>query len=71
MRDLRPAEVAARLAKLAALYVPDTIDEGRARLRADRMAPAAFAADVANRLEELRALDELTQYLHAPSRATR
>jgi hypothetical protein len=28
------------------------------------MAPDAFATGVAQRLEELRALDELTRYLH-------
>ena len=64
-RDLDPAVVAARLATLAALYVPETVEEGRARLRADELAPDAFAAAVARRLDELRALDDLTRYLHA------
>lgn len=64
-RDLDPAVVAERLAALAKLYVPETVDEGRARLRADAMASDAFASVVARRLDELRALDELTQYLHA------
>ena len=64
-RELEPGEVARRLAALAALYVPETVDEGRARLRAEAMAPDAFASQVALRLEELRALDELTRYLHA------
>lgn len=64
-RELEPGEVARRLVALAALYVPETVDEGRARLRAEAMAPDAFASQVAQRLEELRALDELTRYLHA------
>ena len=63
-RELAPDAVARRLAALAALYVPETVDEGRARLRAEAMAPDAFASQVAQRLEELRALDELTRYLH-------
>lgn len=64
-RELDPALVAERLAALAALYVPETVVEGRARLRAEAMAPDAFASAVARRLDELRALDELTRYLHA------
>jgi hypothetical protein len=65
MRDLDPADVARRLAALAARYVPETVDEGRARLRAEASAPDAFATAVARRLDELRALDDLTRYLHA------
>jgi hypothetical protein len=61
---MRPDRVAARLAELAALYVPETVDEGRRRLRADALAPDALASTVAARLEELRALDDLTRYLH-------
>lgn len=64
MNDLDPARVAARLAALAELYVPETIEEGRARLLADAMSPEAFADGVARRLDELRALDELSRYLH-------
>jgi hypothetical protein len=64
MNDLDPARVAARLAALAQLYVPETIEEGRARLQADAMSPEAFADGVARRLDELRALDELSRYLH-------
>jgi hypothetical protein len=59
-RDLDPRAVAQRLARLAELYVPESVEEGRARLRAD-----AFPAAVAARLEELRALDDLVRYLHA------
>ena len=63
MPDLDPAVVAHRLAALAASYVPEPVEAGRARLRADAMAPDAFPTAVARRLEELRALDELTRYL--------
>lgn len=63
--ELDPVLVVERLAALARLYVPETADEGRARLRAEAMAPDAFASAVARRLDELRALDELTRYLHA------
>jgi hypothetical protein len=63
-RELDPAVVARRLAALAASYVPETVAEGRARLRADALSKDAFASGVAQRLEELRALDELSRYLH-------
>lgn len=63
-RDLDPAAVAERLAELARIYVAETVEEGRARLRAEAMAPDALASTVARRLDELRALDELTRYLH-------
>jgi hypothetical protein len=64
-RRLDPEVVARRLAALAAMFTAETVDEGRARLRSEAMAPEALAAGVARRLEELRALDELTRYLHA------
>jgi len=70
-RDLAPGDVAARLEALAATYVPETIAEGRARLRREMMGSDVFAAAVARRLDELRALDELTRYLHAGARKTR
>lgn len=60
---LEPDVVARRLARLAAIYVPETIAEGRARMRADCMAPDSIVTTVARRLEELRALDELARYL--------
>lgn len=63
-RELRPSEVAERLAALAAIYVPETVDQGRARLRDEAMSLDAFASAVAQRLDELRALDDLTRYLH-------
>jgi hypothetical protein len=64
-RELDAAEVAKRLAALAASYVPETVQEGRARLREEAMAKDAFADYVQRRLEELRALDDMTRYLHA------
>ncbi len=58
-----PDEVARRLAGLARIYVPETVAEGRARLRADAMSPDALVTTVMGRLDELRALDDLTRYL--------
>ncbi|MBA3393912.1 MAG: hypothetical protein H0T89_14795 [Deltaproteobacteria bacterium] len=66
--DLDPADVERRLAALAASYVPESVEEGHARLRRDAMAPDAFATSVARNLEELRALDDLTRYLHQNAR---
>jgi len=63
-RDLDADDVARRLAELRALYVAETVDEARERLRAEEMAPEVFATLVARRLDELRALDQLTRYLH-------
>ena len=63
IRELDPAAVALRLAALAAVSVPETVEEGRARLREEAARPDAFAAAVARRLDELRALDDLTRYL--------
>jgi hypothetical protein len=65
-RDLTPHDVERRLERLAKLYVPETLEESRARVRADGAAPDAFASAVARRLDELRALDELARYLHQP-----
>ena len=62
--EIDPEAVAKRLAILAELYVPETVQEGFARMRRDMLAPQALAAGVARRLEELRALDDLTRYLH-------
>lgn len=63
-RELDPHAVRARLAVLRALYVPETVDEGRARLsheRPRREVPLEVLA--ARRLAELRALCELARYL--------
>jgi hypothetical protein len=69
-RELEPAVVARRLAALATSYVPETVEEGRARLRAEATCPEAFATAVARRLDELRALDELTRYLRGRASVT-
>ena len=69
--ELDPSTVARRLAELAAMFVAETVAEGRARLQAEASAPGAFAGAVAQRLEELRALDDLTRYLHAGPLARR
>lgn len=61
--ELDPERVAERLSTVAALYVPETVQEGRARLIAEASAPDAFASVVEQRLEELRALDELWRFL--------
>jgi hypothetical protein len=63
-RELDAKDVERRLAALAASYIAESVDEARARLRAIAMSPDAFATRVAQRLDELRALDELTRYLH-------
>lgn len=69
--ELDPADVERRLAELRELYVPETVEEGRKRLRAEAMSPEAFASGVAQRLDELRALDDLTRYLHEPRKKAR
>lgn len=63
-RELDPEAVARRLGALSAMFVAETAAEGRARLAAEAAAPSAFASGVARRLDELRALDDLTRYLH-------
>lgn len=62
-RDLDPIEVAANLARLRGLYRPESIEEGRVRLERERPTEP-FEIGVARRLRELRALDEVTRYLH-------
>ncbi len=60
--DLSPEVVAARLAALRGLYVPETLEEGRARV-AHQPVEEPFERSVARRLAELRALCELTSHL--------
>lgn len=69
---LDPLVVAQRLEVLRQLYVPETSEECQARLEREQpprkrvtSADPEFAKLVAQRLEELRALCELTRYLHA------
>jgi hypothetical protein len=59
-----PPGVAERLERLRALYVPEDDAEVRRRLASRPPAPAEpFAAQVARRLKELRALCDLAAYL--------
>jgi hypothetical protein len=59
-----PPGVAERLRQLGACYIPESDAEARARLAAERPAPAEpFAAVVARRLGELRALCQLARCL--------
>ena len=67
-RDLSPSVVAARLARLAAMYVPETEAEARRRLDSGRTPERPFAEAVASRLAELRSLCELTAHLQKPRR---
>lgn len=61
---LDPIAVAARLAILRALYVPETVADARRRLAKERPADdTPFAEKVARRLDELRALDDFARYL--------
>ena len=69
-RELTPVAVAKRLEVLATTYVPESVDAARARLRREALADDVFALNVARRLEELRALDELTRYLHDAARTS-
>lgn len=70
-RPLDPRQVELRLEELRQLYVPETREEASARMaralpkvRAPTSADPSFASAVERRLEELRALCELTRYLH-------
>lgn len=64
--DVDPLRVAARLAELRELYVPETTEESRRRLAQERPEEIAesFERAVERRLAELRALDELARHLH-------
>ena len=64
-RELEPAAVARRLAELRALYVPETLDDGRRRLARERPRRVETLEETAARgLAELRALCDLTAHLH-------
>jgi hypothetical protein len=65
-RDLSPQAVAQRLEELRAAWVAEDSKSLHARLRADSACRPAtsLAVAAAARLDELRALLELTQYLH-------
>lgn len=70
MTEIDPVLAERRLARLAELYVPESIEEGRQRLAADQRLAAeqaarreGFDAGAARRLEELRALHELGKML--------
>ena len=64
-RDLSAAAVARRLERLRAIYLPETEAEARRRLAGGpRPESIPFAVAVERRLAELRALCELTTYLH-------
>jgi|GEM_PF-4645942 len=62
-----PEDVAQRLEVLRRLYVAESDEAARDRLIRERPTPAApvFAVAVQARLQELRALCELTRHLHA------
>lgn len=66
-RDLSPTLVSKRLALLRDLYVPETEEQARLRLGPEARREIPFAEGVARRLAELRALCELTVYLHRGS----
>jgi hypothetical protein len=68
--DLSPLEVAARLERLRQLYVPESEAEARQRMEdlAGLTRERSFSEAVARRLAELRALCELTDWLHTAGR---
>lgn len=63
--ELNADEVARRLDELRAAYVPERDEQARRRLQRERpKSRESFEQAVARRLEELRALCELADYLH-------
>jgi hypothetical protein len=62
--DLSPAAVRARLDRLRAICVPEGLDDGRRRLAAEARRDVPLERAAAARLADLRALCELTAYLH-------
>ena len=64
MADMSAAAVATRLEQLRALWVPMGLDEARAMMEPPRVVGRELTAEVVqHRLDELRALCELTAYL--------
>jgi hypothetical protein len=66
MAELRPEDVAARLMRLRELCVPESVEEARLRLEAERPQPVGdepFEQAVARRLRELRALCDLVEHV--------
>jgi hypothetical protein len=64
MAEPRPEDIAARLAVLRALYVPESIEEARLRLERERPdVEEPFEQAVARRLRELRAICELVRHV--------
>jgi len=64
MAELRPEDVAARLARLRALYVPESVEEARLRIEHERpRVEEPFELAVARRLRELRAVCELVRHV--------
>jgi hypothetical protein len=62
--SLDPRVVARRLAGLRLQYVPESLEDARARLERERpIRSASFADTVQRRLAELRALCELATHL--------
>ena len=62
--ELDPAAVAARLAELRRLYVPESVAAAAERLARERPPSTdSFDERVARNLSELRALRDLTRYL--------
>lgn len=63
--DLSPRAVEARLDELCETYTPESSTEARRRLEPPPAGPMSrsFEEEVAMRLDELRALMELTAYL--------
>ncbi|MFO7562165.1 MAG: hypothetical protein R6X02_05950 [Enhygromyxa sp.] len=70
MADMSPEAVARRLQQLSELYVPETVEEAQARFEAERPRgkDEDFNRAVARRLEELRALLELTAAIKGKAR---
>jgi predicted component of type VI protein secretion system len=69
---MSPEAVARRLQQLSELYVPETVEEARVRFDAERpRRQEDFNSAVARRLEELRALCELTRALQGKAKSAR